>query len=245
MITKKPLSHMGESNIGWIKSTHHYSYEKYENPKYNSFGVIKVLNDDVILPRSGFHNHPHYDMEILSYVIDGELTHGDSLGNNKILKKDEIQYMSAGSGITCEEHNFGVNPLRFLQLWILPNKKLSNPNYMNYNFSLNRKNNQWIYMVSNKNGLAPVKVNQDVNIYSALVEKDKDIDFNIRENRQGYLVQIFGKSFVTSTYDKNHTVLLEERDALEIYEDNVKIQPIENSHFLLIEMNSIPIKIYQ
>ncbi|MPM38787.1 hypothetical protein SDC9_85417 [bioreactor metagenome] len=108
---------------------------------------------------------------------------------------------------------------------------------MNYNFSLNRRNNQWIYMVSNKNGLAPVKVNQDVNIYSALVEKDKEIDFNIRENRQGYLVQVYGKSFITGTYDKNHKVLLEERDALEIYEDNVKINPIESSHFLLIEMN--------
>ncbi|MEG0771905.1 pirin family protein [Clostridium sp.] len=237
MITKKPLSLMGENNIGWIKSTYHYSYDKYQNPKYKDFGVLKLLNDDTLLPRSGFHNHPHYDMEILSYVVDGELTHGDSIGNEKILKKGDIQYISAGSGITYEERNSGNNSLRFLQLWIEPDKKLNNPDYSNHSFKLNDIKNQWIYMVSNKNGLAPVKVNQDVNIYSAVVEKGNDLEFNILKNRQGYLVQIDGKSFVSSFNEDYHNVMLEPKDALEIFDDAIKIKPIESSHYLLIEMN--------
>lgn len=237
MITKKPLSNMAESNIGWIKSTHHYSSSKPSTSKYESFGVLQLLNDEVVLPRSGFHNHPHYDMEILSYVVDGELTHGDSLGNESILKKGGVQYISAGSGVTYEEHNFGINPLRFIQLWILSDKKTSNPNYMSYDFSLKDNKNHWIYMVSSKNGLAPVKVNQDINIYSAMVEKENSMEFSIRENRQAYLVQIYGKSFITSLQEKNHKVLLEEKDALEIYEDEIKINTVDNSHFLLVEMN--------
>ncbi len=92
-------------------------------------------------------------------------------------------------------------------------------------------------MVSSKNGLAPVKVNQDINIYSAMVEKENSMEFSIRENRQAYLVQIYGKSFITSLEEKNHKVLLEEKDALEIYEDEIKINTVDNSHFLLVEMN--------
>lgn len=236
MITKKALDNMISSDIGWIQSTHHYSTENSTNPKVENFGVLKVLNDDIILPRSGFHNHPQYDMEILSYIVEGELTHGDSLGNEIHLKKETIQYISAGSGITYEEHNFGNNPLRLIQIWIEPDIKLGNPIYEKKSFQLEDRKNQWVYMVSSKNGLAPIKINQDVNIYTAYAESDTTVDFQIFNNRQGYLVQVKGKSLITSLIDADHKVLLEEKDALEIYEDEILFKPYEDSIYLLIEM---------
>lgn len=236
MITKKSLDNMVSSDIGWIQSTHHYSSENNTNSKIKNFGVLKVLNDDIILPRSGFHNHPQYDMEILSYVVDGELTHGDSLGNEVHLEKETMQYISAGSGITYEEHNFGNNPLRLIQIWIEPNMKLGNPIYEKKSFKFGDRKNQWVYMASSKYGLAPIKINQDVNIYTAYTESEKTLDFRIFNNRQGYLVQVKGKSFITSLKEEDHKVLLEEKDALEIYEDEIVLKPTEDSIYLLIEM---------
>jgi len=236
MITKKALDNMISSDIGWIQSTHHYSSESSTNSKIENFGVLKVLNDDIFLPRSGFHNHPQYDMEILSYVVDGELTHGDSMGNEVILKKEDMQYISAGSGITYEEHNFGNSPLRLIQIWIEPDIKLGNPTYEKKSFQFEDKKNQWVYMASSKNGLAPIRINQDVNIYTAYAENEKTLDFRIFNNRQGYLVQVKGKSLITSLKEENHKVLLEEKDALEIYEDEIILKPYEDCIYLLIEM---------
>ena len=236
MITKKALDTMISSDIGWIQSTHHYSNEDNANSKIKNFGVLKVLNDDIIHPRSGFHNHPQYDMEIISYVVDGELTHGDSMGNEVTLKKGDLQYISAGSGITYEEHNFGNNSLRFIQIWVIPSTKLGNPTYERKSFQIDDRKNQWLYMVSSKNGLAPIKINQDVNIYTAYAEKENNLEFRIYTDRQGYLVQVKGKSLVTSAKDENHNILLEEKDALEIYEDEIILNPHEDSQFLLIEM---------
>ena len=111
---------MGTADHGWLRSRFHFSFAQYYNPENMGFGALRVLNDDLVRPGTGFETHPHRDMEIISYVVQGELTHGDSMGNRQTLKRGQIQYMSAGTGVWHSEHNLGEDTLRFLQIWIYP-----------------------------------------------------------------------------------------------------------------------------
>ena len=220
---------MGSSNLGWLQSIFHFSFSQYYNPENINFGVLRVINDDQIAPGTGFDPHPHRDMEIISYVVDGELTHADSMGNQRTVKRGHVQYMSAGTGVVHSEHNRSANPLRMLQIWIFPDKQGYAPNYGDFLFDWDDRKNQWLHMVSNKEGDAPVKVNQDVNFYSLELEKDGEISFPVKEGRQAYLVQIEGNS-------KINDVSLAARDGLEIVEEEIQIKAVETSHILVIEM---------
>lgn len=221
---------MGKSSeLGWLDSTFHFSFADYYNPKNMNFGVLRVINDDLILSGSGFDTHPHKDMEIISYVVDGKLTHGDSMGNQKTIERGQIQYMSAGTGVFHSEHNRQADTARFLQIWILPDKKGYAPAYGDYQFLLNERENKWLHMVSPTGGDAPVKIHQDANIYSLLLEQDKEISFEVAKMRQAYMVLIEGQASVNG-------VKLFMRDGLEIVEENIKITADKLSHFLIIEM---------
>lgn len=123
MLKRLPKENMGTSNLGWLESRFHFSFAQYYNPENINFGVLRVLNDDIIHPQSGFGTHPHKDMEIITYVIKGAITHKDSMGNSESLSRGEVQYMSAGEGITHSEYNTTDEDLRVLQLWIVPPQK--------------------------------------------------------------------------------------------------------------------------
>jgi redox-sensitive bicupin YhaK (pirin superfamily) len=236
MIKKIDNRNMGSSNLGWLQSKFHFSFADYYNPNNINFGVLRVINDDLIEAGTGFDTHPHKDMEIITYVIDGELTHSDSMGNKNTITRGHVQYMSAGTGVFHSEHNFGNKILRLLQIWIFPDKRDYAPNYGDFRFQWEDRINKWLPMVSGKSVSAPIKINQDINIYSLLLEKGKEIDFPVRKGRQAYLVQIEGKSSieVTSSIDK---IELSERDGMEIVEENILINADEASHFLILEMN--------
>jgi len=229
MLKKLDHNNMGKSNLGWLKSIFHFSFAEYYNPENINFGVLRVINDDLIGAKTGFDTHPHRDMEIISYVVNGELTHGDSMGNQKTVSRGHVQYMSAGTGVLHSEHNHGEKVLRMLQIWIIPDEKGYTPNYGDYRFDWEERSNQWLHMVSSKAGSAPVKVNQDVNFYSLELDKDKEISFPVKEGRQAYLVQIEGKSDINQ-------IPLEARDGLEVVEEEIQIKATETSHILLIEM---------
>lgn len=223
---------MGKSNLGWLKSSFHFSFAEYFNPLNIRFGALRVLNDDLIQPKTGFDTHPHNDMEIITYVIDGELTHKDSMGNSSTISRGEVQYMSAGTGVYHSEFNYGNKDLRLLQIWVLPDKSGHKPNYGEYKFNWDDRINNWLQIVSSNNGNGPVKINQDVNIYTTYLEKNNEISFKIDRNRQAYLVQIEGNSTINN-------IELNEKDALEIFEEDIKIDANENSHFLIIEMKKM------
>lgn len=229
MLRKIENKNMGSSNLGWLRSKFHFSFAEYYNPDNIGFGVLRVINDDLVNAQTGFETHPHRDMEIISYVVDGELTHGDSMGNKSTLKRGNVQYMSAGTGVYHSEHNLGKDELRFLQIWILPNKKGHKPNYGEYRFGWDERKNKWLHMVSNKQGNAPIKINQDVNISALELDEDNEIDYIIKEGRQAYLVQIEGISTING-------IRLNARDAMEIVEENIKIKAEEVSHFIIVEM---------
>ena len=220
---------MGRSNLGWLKSLFHFSFAEYYNTKNMNFGVLRVLNDDLIEGGNGFELHPHRDMEIISYVVEGELTHKDSMGNHGTLQRGHVQYMSAGTGVLHSEHNLGTVIGRILQVWILPDQKGYTPNYGESKFSWESRVNQWFHMVSGRNGNAPIKVNQDVNFYSLELEQGKELDFKVGENRQAYYIQIEGNAVVNGEK-------IEERDGAEIIEETLYIQALTKAHILVIEM---------
>lgn len=229
MLKKIDHKNMGTGNHGWLRSIFHFSFADYYNPENIHFGKLRVINDDLVEAGKGFGLHPHKDMEIISYVVDGQLTHGDSMGNNNTVSRGHVQYMSAGTGVYHSEYNYGDSTLRFLQIWIMPDRSGYTPNYGDYRFEWNERSNQWLHMVSSKTGDAPIKINQDANIYSLSLDAGHKISFPVREGRQAYLVQIEGSSTINK-------VELAMRDALEIVEDEIVINANETSHFLMVEL---------
>ena len=231
MLKKLPKENMGTSNLGWLESRFHFSFAEYRNPENINFGVLRVLNDDIIHANSGFDLHPHSNMEIISYIVNGEISHKDSMGNEEVLKAGEVQYLSAGDGIYHSEHNKSNKDLRLLQIWIVPPKQSLPRLYGSYKYTPSQKENKLLKIVSSLEGDSKVRIYQDVNIYVSQLEKTKSLDFKIEKNRQVYFVQIEGSSFVNS-------LELKDSDAIQIVkEENLHIKAISNSHFLFIEMN--------
>lgn len=229
MLRKIAKESMGKADYGWLKSQFHFSFAEYYRPDNIQFGVLRVVNDDLVQPGTGFDMHPHRDMEIISYVVQGELTHRDSMGNERTLSRGHVQYMSAGTGVFHSEYNLGAEVLRLLQIWILPDRTGLQPNYGEVKFRWEDRKNQWLHMVSGMEGEAPIRIHQDANLYSLELDKGKKIDFSVKKGRQAYLVYIEGKGNVSG-------IMLEERDALEIVEEEMVIQAEEKSHLLVIEM---------
>ncbi|MBS4538884.1 pirin family protein [Clostridium sp. D2Q-11] len=229
MINKIENATMGRGEHDWLRSIHHFSFAEYYDPNRMGLGVLRVLNDDLVDSDTGFDLHPHKDMEIISYVVEGELTHGDSMQNDSTIRRGDIQYMSAGKGVYHSEHNKGDTTLRFLQIWIKPDKSSYEPNYGDFSFQWNERKNKWLHMVSSKQGTAPVKINQDADIYVTSLDKDNQIKIEIDNKHQAYLVQIEGKSDING-------VGLNTRDAMEIFNEKLNIKAIDKSHILLIKI---------
>ncbi|MCL2579742.1 MAG: pirin family protein [Oscillospiraceae bacterium] len=213
----------------WLDTVHHFSFAQYYNPSNMQFGSLRVLNDDLIAGHSGFDTHPHKDMEIVSYLVCGALTHRDSIGNEGVIRRGEVQYMSAGRGIYHSEINEGDETVRLLQIWILPNAKNLEPNYGDCKYEWAERENKLLHLVSPQDGNAPVKLHQDVNMYAVELEQGKTLDFPLPKGRQCYIVQVEGASLING-------ISLKERDSIEAIEENLKIEATAISHLLFIEM---------
>ncbi|MDR1777663.1 MAG: pirin family protein [Desulfovibrio sp.] len=223
---------MGRGIHGWLDSHFHFSFAEYYNPDNVHFGVLRVLNDDMVQPGTGFDTHPHENMEIISYVVEGELTHADSMKNKQTLTRGQVQYMSAGTGVLHSEHNLGENLLRFLQIWILPDARGLKPQYGDYRFKFADRRGVWLPIatgVNNSDSKAPIRIHADVNVYAAMLDMGQSLDFKVAAGRQAYLTLIEGDADING-------VKLTERDALEIVEENITIRAGEKAHVLIIEM---------
>jgi redox-sensitive bicupin YhaK (pirin superfamily) len=232
MLVFKDHKKMGRSEHSWLTSIHHFSFANYYNPDNVQFGCLRVVNDDSVMPGMGFDTHPHKDMEIVTYVVDGEITHADSMGTKGTLKRGEVQYMSAGTGVLHSEYNLGDKQLRFLQIWFLPDANNHTPNYGDYRFKWEDRQNKWLPIATykkNKKSEAPLKIHTDVNIYASYITKGNDSVFKVGKNRQAYLVLIEGKADVNLTK-------LSEHDALEIVEEDITIKTGSFAHVIIFEM---------
>lgn len=232
MLKKISKDAMHVSNLGWLESRFHFSFADYYNPKNMNFGVLRVLNDDIVHPNSGFGMHPHKDMEIISYIVDGEISHKDSMGNERTLKRGEVQYLSAGTGIYHSEYNnHKEKDLRLLQIWILPPKKGLEPIYGEELYTNSDRKNRLLNIVSNQRGNAKVKIHQDVNIYVCELDAGKSLEYALDAKREIYFVQIEGDLTINN-------ITLNPSDAMQITDESVlSIRSLNNSHFLFIEMN--------
>ena len=230
-LNKLPKENMYTSNLGWLESRFHFSFANYINYDNMNFGVLRVLNDDIIHPEGGFPTHPHKNMEIISYIVEGEITHEDSMGNAETLKRGEVQYMSAGTGIRHSEFNISKqSDLRLLQMWIVPPKNDIKPLYGSHRYRAEERQNKLLNIVSSQQGSAKVKIHQDVNIYASELEATMSLEHPIAQDRQVYFVQIEGASLINK-------VELNAGDALEITnQDKLDIYALSKSHFLFIDM---------
>lgn len=231
MLKKIAKEEMFLSNQGWLESRFHFSFAEYHNPKNMHFGVLRVLNDDIVHPDKGFGMHEHHDMEIISYIVNGEITHKDSMGNERTLKRGEVQYMSAGTGVFHSEYNLDKErDLRLLQIWILPPKKGLTPIYGEVLYTKEERHNKLLNIVSNKDGDAKTKIHQDVNFYVCELDEGKSVEYDLGEHRQIYFVQIEGFLSLNGT-------MLTDSDAMEIVDERaLSITALSPSHFLFIEM---------
>jgi len=227
MIKYLDLNDFATSNKNLINSIYHFSVDEYNDPNNINFGKLRVLNDELIKPTGGFDLHLHRNLEILSYVVQGELTYKDSLHNNVVINEGYLQHISAGKGIYHSEFNMGNIDLRLIQIWILPNMRNLDPSYNFIDTKKIIKINQLNKLVSIES--APIIINQDVNIYILKLEENNEINFDVNEDRQTYLLQVEGKSNINGFN-------LKARDALKSFANNLNIKALYASHLLIIEM---------
>lgn len=221
---------MGRSRLGWLDSRFHFSFAEYYNPQNIHFGALRVMNDDLVQPGTGFGTHPHDNMEILSYVVQGELTHADSMRNKSTLTRGQVQYMSAGTGVTHSEYNYGSSVLRFLQIWIFPEANGYTPQYGDHAFKWEDRVGRWMPIASGDGDAQfPIQIHADVHVYATQVPQDEALNFHIGEKRQAYMVLIEGEADVNGT-------ALNMRDAVEVTEEDILVKAKEDAHLLIIEM---------
>jgi quercetin 2,3-dioxygenase len=229
VLKRYPAEEHGRGDRGWLKSLFHFSFADYHNPERMQFGALRVVNDDLVTAGGGFDMHPHRNMEIISYVVDGELTHGDSLGNRKTITRGEIQYMSAGSGVLHSEYNNGKETLRFVQICIVPQQNGVSPRYGEQRFLWAERENRLLHLAGPQGGGGPVEIGADANLYAATLQAGKELALPIGKERQAYLILLEGKIEVND-------IALKARDALESIAEDITLRSSENAHFLLIEM---------
>ncbi|MGL5541402.1 MAG: pirin family protein [Erysipelotrichaceae bacterium] len=226
---KYSVQTMGSSRLSWLQSLHHFSFSDYYNPARIQYGVLRVVNDDIVDPKQGFPMHPHADMEILSYVLEGALTHVDSMGHSETLRRGDLQYMSAGSGVAHSEYNLGDTPLRFLQIWIVPDKKGVSPQYGGQSIPWEKREHQWLQLVSSWQGEAPVRIHQDLALYVSVLDERERLSFQVANGRQAYGIVLEGSALI------NH-VRFEPKEAFEIQEEDFEVIAQSKCHVMVLEM---------
>jgi redox-sensitive bicupin YhaK (pirin superfamily) len=189
-----PAQSRGAANHGWLKSFHSFSFANYYNPQKMHFGVLRVLNDDEVAPSMGFGTHPHDNMEIISIPLSGELKHKDSMGNEAIIKTGEIQVMSAGTGIQHSEHNASTSePVKFLQIWLFPNKKNVTPRYDQILLPDLAKHNELHQVLSPIAEDAGVWIHQNAWFHMGTFDAGTAQSYALKDSRNGlYLFMIEG-----------------------------------------------------
>ena len=175
-------------NHGWLQTYHSFSFADYVDPNNLNWGALRVFNDDVIAAGSGFPTHPHRDMEILTYVLDGELEHRDSLENRGIVRPGGVQYVSAGTGISHSEFNHSQTaPLRLVQMWVLPNARGLRPNYGQVDYTREERLDRWLAIASGEPGkTSRIAINRNATAYVARVE-NAPLSYALGSGRLGFL----------------------------------------------------------
>ena len=183
----------GKANLGWLDSKHSFSFGHYHDPKHMGFGPLRVINEDRVAPGGGFPTHPHSDMEIISYVLEGALEHKDSIGTGSVIRPGDIQLMSAGAGVRHSEFNASkTDPVHFLQIWVTPEKKGLRPSYEQKSFSDDDKRGK-LRLIGSRNGReGSVTIHGDVDLYATVLSAGAAVTHTIAEGRSGWIQVLRG-----------------------------------------------------
>ncbi|MDH3276313.1 MAG: pirin family protein [Gammaproteobacteria bacterium] len=183
----------GSADHGWLRAKHTFSFAEYQNPERVDFGKVRVINEDRIAPGKGFPTHPHRDMEIVTYVIEGAIAHKDSMGNGTVITAGEIQRMTAGTGVQHSEFNHSQEEeLHLLQIWIYPEKNGLEPGYEQTRFSREEKLNR-LRLVGSRDGRdGSITIHQDVDLYASVLEAGNELSLQLRPNRKVFAQVVDG-----------------------------------------------------
>jgi len=181
-------SERGLADHGWLRSFHTFSFADYHDPRHMGFGALRVINEDRVQPGQGFGTHPHRNMEIISYVLEGALQHRDSMGTGSVIRPGEVQRMSAGTGVTHSEFNASREELvHFLQIWILPERAGIEPSYEQKSFPASERQDQLRLVASHDGRDGSVTVHQEMSLYASLLAAGARVPFDIPAGRQAWL----------------------------------------------------------
>ncbi len=221
----------GFRDHGWLETHHSFSFADYYDPEHMGFSILRVINDDVIAPAGGFPTHPHRDMEIVTYLLDGALEHKDSMGNGSVIRPGDIQRMSAGTGIRHSEFNhLGDAATRLLQIWLQPNQPGITPGYEQKHLPLEARRDTLKPLVSPDGREGSVTAHQDGVIYGTLLSKDVTLTHVLNSGRRAYVHIARGEALINGER-------LSEGDALSISEEaGVELAGIDEAEILLFDL---------
>lgn len=232
MLILRKAEERGKTQLDWLTSYHTFSFGSYYDHSLMGFGSLRVINDDVIAPKTGFGMHPHKNMEILTYILKGSLEHQDSLGNKYSISAGEVQRMTAGTGIVHSEFNDSEREVHLLQIWILPSKKGIAPSYEQQSFNEKDKRGRFLLIASEKGELGSLSLHQDINIFSALVDGNETIFYPIKENHNAWV-------HIARGHVKMNELDLKEGDGVAVVSEKlISFQQGHDAEILLFDMPS-------
>jgi redox-sensitive bicupin YhaK (pirin superfamily) len=232
MIEKRPAEKRGHANHGWLDTYHTFSFAHYYDPDHMGFATLRVINDDIIAPGAGFGTHPHDNMEIVTYVIDGALEHRDSMGSGSVLHPGDVQRMSAGTGITHSEFNHNKDKsLRLIQIWIQPTERGIEPSYEERNYPYEDKRGRLRALVAPDGRDGAMRIQQDAAIFASVLGDDDRVEHSIEPGHSVWIQMVRGDITVNG-------VLLSHGDGAAITDEtNITIKGAgEEAEFLLFDL---------
>ena len=231
MITVRKAKDRGHANHGWLDTWHTFSFATYQDVNHHSFRSLRVMNEDWVAPGQGFGTHPHRDMEIVTYVLEGALEHKDSMGNGEVLRPGEFQRMSAGTGITHSEFNPSeTEPVHLYQIWLFPEQKGIQPSYEQKAFSDGEMTNQLRLVASRMPRDGSLLIHQDAEIFLSKLDTNRSVTYALRADRHAWVQVLRGQ---ISLNDQVLTL----SDGAAISEDQeLRITAIEDSEIMLFDL---------
>ncbi|MBS3961596.1 MAG: pirin family protein [Sandarakinorhabdus sp.] len=229
MIEVRPFAFLGAASHGWLEASHHFSFASYHDPARMGWGAIRVWNDDVIAPRSGFPPHPHRDMEIITYVREGAITHEDSLGNRGRTAAGDVQVMSAGTGVLHSEFNLEDRETRIFQIWILPETLGARPAWGSRSFPANDRAGRFVPLASGLGDAGALPIQAPARVLGATLKAGTEARYVFAPGRLGYLVPAKGRVRING-HEANARDGVAMRDAAEI-----RIEAMEEAELILVD----------
>ena len=230
MIEARPFAKLGGADHGWLKAKHHFSFANYHDPRRMSWGALRVWNDDEIAPQSGFPPHPHSDMEIITYVRDGAITHQDSMGNTGRTGAGDVQVMSAGAGVRHAEYNLEPELTRLFQIWIEPDVRGGEPSWGAKPFPKADRSGRFVTLASGRDGDEDaLRIRADARVVGATLKAGETLTYDIEPGRRAYLVAAVG------VVDVNGLTLGPRDGAAAADEPVLTIKAVEDAEVVLVD----------